>query len=187
MNTQNITSNSTERWTTARLIRPNGIVEIYSNYMVSDQGRICSLVDNHGNVRKDMKILKPGIGSTGYLVVCLCLGSKHCTRTLHRIILSSFDQAGWFPGCEADHANRDRTDCRLVNLKWITKNDNKANRSRGALKPIKVTYLNDSRTRLFDNMYDCDRAFGMYLGWCSNIVHKHNGFNAKYNILIEKI
>lgn len=188
MNQQNITPNSTERFVSAQYICSDGAIEIYSNYVVSDRGRVASLVDTHGNKRMAMKILKPcGCDKLDHQRVRLYNNKKTTARSVHRLILSSFHPEQYFEGAEVDHINRDPTDNRLVNLRWTDRNGNNANRALNPLKKIRVTHLNDGHIEEFDNMKDCSRAFGKSTGWCNSVIILLKGFNAKYNILIEKI
>lgn len=181
------TPSSKERFVQAQYIKPDGTIETYSNYMVSDRGRVGSLVDRWGK-RSVMKIMKPTVkGKLGYLGVGLYGGGKCYFRFIHRIVLSSFHPEQYIEGTEVDHIDRCPTNNRLSNLHWIDKNGNYANRSTCSLKKIRVTYLCDGHTEEFDSMYDCSRAFGKSLAWCINMIRKCNGFNAKHNILIEKI
>lgn len=185
---QNITHDSTERWVEARLIRHGGTVETYPNYMVSDHGRVASLVDNHGNKRRVMKILKPcQCDKLGHLRVRLYNDKKKYARTIHRLMLSSFHPEQYFEGAEVDHKDRCPTNNHLDNLRWTDHNGNCANRAMNPLKKIRVTWLDDGHIEEFDNMKDCSKAFGKSTGWCNSVIILLNGFNAKYNILIEKI
>lgn len=189
MKQQNNTPDSAERFVPAQYILSDGTIETYSNYMVSDMGRVASLVDTHGNKRKVMKIKRPAAYSKlGHLVVGLSVRGKSYYRTVHRLVLSSFHAELWSKdNNEVDHLDRDPTHNYLDNLRWTDRNGNCANRAMNPLKKIRVTYLNDGHTEEFDNMMDCNRAFGKSVAWCSYIISNRNGFSAKYNILIEKI
>lgn len=188
MKEQNNTLNSEERFVPVRHICSNGTVEIYPNYLISDQGRVGSLVNPCGSKRSVMKILKPNTYSKlGHLQVKLCVNGKQITRKVHRLVLSSFYPEQHSVGCDVDHINRDPTDNRLSNLRFVDRNTNNANRTKCPLKQIRVTYLADGRIEEYDNMVDCSRSFGKARNWCDNIIRRHKGFNAKHNILIEKI
>lgn len=188
MNQQNITPNSTERFVQAQYILSDGTIETYSNYMVSDHGRVGSWTNHGGTKRQVMKILKPRpYGKLGHLHIWLCANSKRYNRQVHRLVLSSFHPEQYFEGAEADHIDRNTTNNHLRNLRFVDHNGNNANRTKCPLKKIRVTYLNDSHVEEFDNMPDCSRAFGKSITWCEAIIRRFKGFSAKYNILIEKI
>lgn len=180
------TPSSAERFVPAQYILSDGTIETYSNYMVSDKGRVGSLVDTHGNKRPVMKILKPyPCDKLGHLQVSLWVNGKGYSRMVHRLVLSSFHPEQYFNGAEIDHKDRCPTHNYLDNLHWTDSKGNCANRSNMNL--IRVTYLEDGHTELFDNMTDCSIAFSKNPKWCSEIIYRHKGFNAKLNILIEKI
>ena len=85
-------------------------------YEVSDQGRVRSLARK--GVRQT-RILKATPNNTGYPVVGLY---KHKTRkiyTVHSLVMGSF--VGPRPqGTEVCHANHDKADPRLLNLRYDT-------------------------------------------------------------------
>lgn len=177
MNRQNIP----ECWKTPKYVLDDGTVEVYRGYIVSDQGRIASLMG------KTMKFLKHHKRPDGYYKVNIRFNNKKYDRNIHRILLSTFRMDSWFKDAECDHANRIRADNRLCNLKWVKKNENYTNRKYNPLKKIRVTYLSDKHTEIYDSMYDVDKAFGKREGWCISMICKCKGFNKKYNIMIEKI
>ena len=177
-----------EKWVSVQFIRKDGAVETFPNYMVSDRGRVGSLMDRWGK-RSVMKILKITTHTKGgHLEVCLYARGKSYFRSIHRIVLSSFHpEQRTKDKNEVDLIDRNSTNNLLSNLRWTDRNGNNANRSMNPLKKIRVTYLNDGHIELFDNMFECSKAFGKSKGWCNAIIHKCSGFNAKHNILIEKI
>lgn len=93
-----------------------------ARYEVSDQGRVRS-VGPRGRVRALTA------GSHGYLALNLSDGSRRATRTVHRLVLEAF--VGPCPdGMEACHADADRHNNRLTNLRWDTTKANAADRVR---------------------------------------------------------
>lgn len=189
MKKRNDTPSSTERFVSVQYIRNDGTIETYNNYVVSDKGRVASLVDTHGNKRHVMKILKPQKGNLyGHLQIWLCVNGEKYLRTVHRTVLSSFNPELWsIDTNNVDHIDRNPANNHLDNLHWVSHNDNDANRNMGPLKQIRVTHLSDGHTELFDSMSDCSRAFGKSIQWCIMVIRQSNGFHKGLNILIEKI
>lgn len=84
-------------------------------YMVSDQGRILSML------RRNWKFLKPWPCGKGHLRVLL--GNREY-RYVHELVLTSF--VGPRPnGMISRHLNGIRTDNRLTNLEWSTESVNR--------------------------------------------------------------
>lgn len=186
MKKRNDAPSRTERFVPAQYIRKDGTIETFPNYMISDRGRVGSLVDRWGK-RSVMKTMNPAAHTKlGYLVVCLCTRGKSYRRSIHRLVLSSFHPELWSRDAnDVDHVDRDPTNNLLSNLRWTDRKGNIANRS--IMKKIRVTYLSDGHTEDFDNMSECSKAFSKRDNWCAHIIYKFKGFNAKYNIKIEKI
>ena len=87
------------------------------DYFVSSSGKVAS--------RKagTMRILKPAIGSRGYLHVVLSRRGKTTTFPVHRLVLESF--VGIRPdGEEARHLDGNKMHNGINNLKWGTKHEN---------------------------------------------------------------
>lgn len=91
-------------------------------YQVSDLGRVRSLTrtitlqDGKSRTYKG-KLLKPGTNRLGYPLVALSRPGKTITAKVHRLVLLAFVGDNK-PGEEACHNNGDRSDARLVNLRW---------------------------------------------------------------------
>ena len=87
----------------------------YESYAVSDEGEVMN--------RKTGLILKPS--GNPYPVVKI--HSK--VVRLHRLIAKMFCPKIDAPGLEVDHMNRDKTDNRACNLRWVDKSTNLRNRN----------------------------------------------------------
>ena len=100
-------------------------------YEVSDLGRVRSLdrkvwfgaskrAAAHWQLVRG-RLLRPGLGSHGYLTVVL--GREHGSHLVHRLVLLAFE--GPCPAQqEVCHGNGDRTDNRLCNLRYGTRTEN---------------------------------------------------------------
>ena len=98
----------------------------FPGYEVSDQGRVKSLARRNlqGAMRRE-RILRTDKTWAGYLLVRLALdGVKHA-RTVHSLVLEAF--VGPRPvGLQTRHLNGVRDDNSLVNLRWGTIQENRA-------------------------------------------------------------
>ncbi len=99
------------------------------NYQASSAGEIRS---NHG-------ILKPGTRS-GYLLNVLCRDGGQKTYSAHRLVLESF--VGPCPnGMEACHADGDRTNNRIENLRWDTRENNISDKKKYGMYSYKLSEI----------------------------------------------
>lgn len=97
-------------------------------YEVSNFGNIYSLPrDVHhpdGRVQHrngKMKEFTPD--KDGYMIVSLSKDAKNHKVKVHRLVAMMFVD-GWFDGAEVDHIDRDRTNNRADNLRWVTHREN---------------------------------------------------------------
>jgi hypothetical protein len=90
-------------------------IDIYSNYMVLQDGRI------YNTIRR--KLVKPIMNASGYCYVSLCTGGIKQNLYVHRIVAVHF-----IPNNEnktqVNHKNKIRHDNRVENLEWVTASEN---------------------------------------------------------------
>lgn len=99
-------------------------------YRVSDRGRVMRL-----NKTKPPRILSPSPRREGgYLSVSLCINNQKTTHFVHRLVLGAF--VGPCPDdLEVCHADGDKHNNRLSNLRYDTRHENRRDRfDHGTLK-----------------------------------------------------
>jgi hypothetical protein len=106
-------------------------IEGWPNYRVSDQGRIMrrSGLNQDGKRRLPSKILSLNFqarngGSYLYVGVNLGWAGNQTNKSVARLVLETF-VGPCPPGKECRHLNDISTDCRLVNLTWGTRLENR--------------------------------------------------------------
>lgn len=88
----------------------------YSNFAVSNLGNVYHVYPN-GRLKR----LKVGKGKNGYLMVRLC---NKKTITIHREVAKAFLPAPMLPNMTVNHKNGIKTDNRIENLEWATRQEN---------------------------------------------------------------
>lgn len=143
-------------------------------YEVSNMGRIMSL-PKRGRYAEILRASHV----RGYLVVGLHKDGRQLTKSVHRLVLEAF--VGHCPeGMEACHYNDERTDNRLVNLRWDTRSENRKDNIRNGRNferkkthcprghPLEVPNLtNTLKTRGHRDCKACARARGRSYYWKS--------------------
>jgi len=87
-------------------------------------------IDLDGNVwgKKRKKYLKQTMGKYGYLYITLPIKSgKYKTQRIHRLMGLTYLPNFYNKPC-IDHKNRNKSDNRLFNLRWVTRCENSQNR-----------------------------------------------------------
>ena len=84
-------------------------------YEISNTGKVRSLCGRYGY----KNILKLGVGSRGYLNVCLCDKGKQTTFNVHRLVAQTFIPNPDNLPC-VNHKDEDRTNNNVSNLEWCS-------------------------------------------------------------------
>lgn len=97
-------------------------------YQVSNFGKVMSMGHKFkckdGKVKAHKsKVLKPCIGSKGYLHINLCKEGTRKSVTVHSLVANAFVE-NKFNLKEIDHRNGIKTDNQATNLKWTTRQGN---------------------------------------------------------------
>ncbi len=109
--------------------------EGYHGYEVSSFGRVRSFRDHGGNITRVAKSLTISVARNGYCYVTVYRHRKAWRALLHRLVLRAF--VGPCPdGMEARHfPSNDRTNCRIDNLCWGTREQNVQDRADMGMTP----------------------------------------------------
>ena len=124
-------------------------IEGYENYIIFKTGKVFSI--------KTKRFLKPSFFTTGYLKVDLYKKCKRKNIAIHRLLGLYFISNPNNLPC-IDHINRNRTDNRLENLRWVSYKENGLNKTfRGGC----IVKTND---KVKDKIYNYWRASFSYKG-----------------------
>lgn len=109
------------------------ILEGYSKYAVSQDGRVINLNTN--------RLLKPQLTYNGYNRVSL---SSDCNKIRHLrvgVMVASAFVSGYEEGFQVDHKDRLKTNDDFGNLRWVTQKENLENRASLIAKRLLNSYL----------------------------------------------
>ena len=90
-------------------------IQGFENYLIYSDGSVFS--------KKYNRFKKPTINNIGYQVVNLHKDGKYKTLLLHRLIAIHYISNPENKP-EVDHINRNRSDNRIENLRWVTSSEN---------------------------------------------------------------
>ncbi len=99
-------------------------------------------IDRDGNVvnKKNLRILKQQLDKDGYAITTLYNGGKYRKMKIHRLLGMCY-----IPKIEGkdliDHINRDKSDNRIENLRWVNASENSSNRSAYKNSIFKERYI----------------------------------------------
>jgi hypothetical protein len=123
----------------------------YPGYQASNLGRIRS------TKFQEIKILKQFKKLYGYYKINLFINGVSYTMSVHRLILMSFNGIP-MNGEECDHINRNPSDNRIHNLRWVTRSQNSLNKKPYGFSKYKgVSKITESRERLNGTIYTRQR------------------------------
>jgi len=125
-------------------------------------------VSDYGAVRNPSgRILKPRLHTSGYMRISLGASRE---AYVHRLVLEAF--VGPAPiGYVADHINRDRSDNKLTNLRWLSQYENLLRRIHPCGENRPAAILKEDQVRVI-------RAGPFYLGR-DGVLAKEYGVAAK--------
>ena len=141
------------------------VVGFEGHYAVDEDGIVYSLNYRRSGKTRALKVCK---GSTGYFHVSLHKNGKQKTKKVHRLVAQAYLE-NYSEDLQVDHIDRVRTNNCLDNLRMVTGQQNRFNRSKIkgytwdklAKKWRAYIYLNKKKHHLgfFDNEDDARRAY----------------------------
>lgn len=100
-------------------------IEDFPDYEISQDG--CVRRSNPDAYNRPMKILKASL-SLGYPIVNLYRDGKMSSIHVHRLMAKTFLGPKPSPDHEVAHGDGDRSNIRLLNLRWATRKENQEDR-----------------------------------------------------------
>lgn len=102
-------------------------IKDFPGYFIDKEGNVYSTIQRHNQPKPKKPRLIASWKSTGYLAVQLAKNKKGYKRLVHRLLLETFVSECPLK-MECMHLNGDRTDNRLENLRWGTRQENQLDR-----------------------------------------------------------
>lgn len=144
-------------------------------YQVSSSGRVKSMAKHNMPER----ILEGTITPFGYKDVCLRKNSTPTVKRVHRLVLQAFEPIENESKYQVDHINRDRLDNRLINLRWVTHQENLKNR---VYKRKDKHMVFDENYRVYESYREAERLTGISANTIKNdVIGKTDLFRCNTN------
>lgn len=127
------------------------IIEEFSNYAVSDMGRIKRI--KKGRRTQIGLVLQQRKNRCGYMYLSLCKNGTH-TRTIHRLVLKAFIGNN---DLDCNHIDGDKSNNKLENLEYCTKSENMIHAYKNGLgEKIGTSKLKDGEVWLIKRILNSD-------------------------------
>lgn len=110
-------------------------------------------VSTLGNVRRNGKLLTPTLDTYGYRQVNLYRDTTRYTRKVYRLVMEAF-RPNIDEKPQIDHINRNRSDDRLDNLRWVTASENCRNKEGFDEEMIGIRWYPKNQTYMVRIIWD---------------------------------
>ena len=143
-------------------------------------------ISTHGRVKNKNGIINTGTYKSGYMMTCVYENNKNKSKRIHRLVLETFRNDELQEKCNeikkiyptlstediiesrrkpysiiADHIDRDKTNNKLENLRWVSYSENSLNTQRS--QKIKQWSMKGEFIQEFDSQIECCiELFGKY-------------------------
>lgn len=147
----------------------------YKGYYLTEYGEIYSSRKSKSGVPK---LMKPLPNQKGYMRAKIRYNGRSYSRSLGRLVLETYSG---FSDLEVDHINRDRSDNRLSNLRYVTRQENIDN-SYKVTKDVICYDTVDMCWVVFDNVGSLIDTIGGSKQTAYKAISKHHLFKKRYAI-----
>lgn len=131
-------------------------IKNWPGYSISDEGQVRN--DKTGTLRV------ASLTSDGYLNLTIEQDGVAKCKTIHRLVMEAFCPTE-NPALQVNHKDGDRTNNRLDNLEWVTREQNLAARDMSRVaetlkKQVLVKYV-DGHEEVYPSLRECARRLGI--------------------------